>query len=408
MFVKRQLQKAFETASSHFPAVLLIGARQVGKTTFLRHISEPERKYVSLDDMASRTLANDDPAGFLDRFSPPVLIDEIQYAPKLLNAIKILVDEVRFKDKKNSNGLFWLTGSQQFQMMKGVSESLAGRVAILDMLGLSQAELDERASQPFLPTNEFPDSTAVKTPELFRRIWQGSYPEIYNADEMKREFFYSGYLQTYLERDVRELDHVTDLERFYKFICSVAARTGQLLNYSELARDAEIDIGTSRNWLTILEASRLVYLLRPYAGSLTSRLVKTPKLYMLDTGLCAYLTKWPNPEVLEAGAMAGAFFETWCFIEILKSYFNSGKSHPAFYFYRDKDQKEIDLVIEEAGTLFPVEFKKSATPKKEDCRHFSVLGKFKKPIGTGALISMYPTMLPQREANCKFIPAPLL
>lgn len=408
MFIERQLRKSFETASGYFPAVLLIGPRQVGKTTFLRHISEPERKYVTLDDMASRALANDDPTGFLERFSPPVLIDEIQYAPKLLNVIKILVDEARFQDKEHSNGLFWLTGSQQFQMMKGVSESLAGRVAILDLLGLSQAELDGRESQPFLPSNAFPEQTTVRTPELFKRIWQGSFPEVYDADETKRELFYSGYLQTYLERDVRELDQVTDLERFYKFLCSVAARTGQLLNCSELARDAEISVGTAKNWLGILEASHLVYLLQPYASSLTARLVKTPKLYMLDTGLCAYLTKWPNAEVLEAGAMAGAFFESWCFAEILKSYFNAGKSRPAFYFYRDKDQKEIDLIVEEAGTLYPVEFKKSATPSMKDCRHFGALEKFKKPIGTGALVSMYPTWLPHPKDNCNFVPAPLI
>lgn len=215
------------------------------------------------------------------------------------------------------------------------------------------------------------------------------------------------YLRTYLERDVRALENITNLDRFLRFIRSAAARTGQLLNYSDIARDSDVSVVTAKNWMSILQASGLVYLLEPYSNNLTSRLVKTPKLYMLDTGLCAYLTQWPDAKVLEAGAMAGAIFESWCFTEILKSYYHHGKSRPTLFFYRARDMKEIDLLIEEAGTLYPVEFKKSASPSTDDCRHFQVLERFKKPIGMGALISMYPEVI-QRLPNCRFIPAPLI
>ncbi|NMA19660.1 MAG: ATP-binding protein [Lentisphaerae bacterium] len=408
MYIERTLKQYFMEMSNFFPVMLLTGPRQVGKTTFLTHIAEPDREYVTLDDVLLCEFARTDPRGFLERYKPPLLIDEVQYAPELFRFIKIRVDEARRMESARSAGMYWLTGSQQFHMMKDVTESLAGRIGIVDMLGLSMNELKTRPSVPFLPDREFQcPRSDVDTPALFQQIWQGSFPGVQGCNMVQREAFYMSYLRTYLERDVRALENITDMDRFLRFIRSAAARTGQLLNYSDIARDADVSVMTAKNWMSVLLATGLVYLLEPYSNNLTSRLVKTPKLYMLDTGMCAYLTQWSDVKVLEAGAMAGAFFETWCFAEILKSYYHHGKSRPALFFYRDRDMKEIDLLIEEAGTLYPVEFKKSSSPTVDDFHHVNVLERCKKPIGMGAIISMYPEVV-QRLPNCRFIPAPLI
>ena len=408
MYIERTLTQYFLEMSRFFPVLLLTGPRQVGKTTFLTHIAEPEREYVTLDDVLLCEFARTEPKAFLERYKPPVLIDEVQYAPELLRYIKIRVDEARRSESADCAGMYWLTGSQQFHLMKGVTESLAGRIGIVDMLGLSGNERMSRLSTPFLPDREFPcQRSDMDTPALFQQIWQGSFPAVRGCNAQQREAFYGVYLRTYLERDVRTLENITDLQRFLRFIRSAAARTGQLLNYSDLARDADVSVVTARNWLSILLATGLFYLLEPYYNNRISRLVKTAKLYMLDTGLCAYLTQWSDPKVLEAGAMAGPIFESWCFAEILKSYYHHGKSRPPLFFYRDRDMQEIDLLIEEAGVLYPIEFKKSSAPTVADFRHVKALERVKMPIGMGALVSMYPEVV-QRLPNCRFIPATLI
>lgn len=405
MFVERNIKDAFERVNSFFPVVLLIGARQVGKSTFLRKIAEPGRKYVSLDPLDVQKQPREDPRLFLANNPAPVIFDEIQNVPELLPYIKALVDEARITLPEKAKGMFWLTGSQQFHLMKGVSESLAGRIGILNLYGLSNAEIEGRRSQAFLPDTQSANVPAKSPIEVFERIWCGSYPEIAtaNPDANMWSAFFQSYIQTYLMRDVRALTQVADEHKFYDFLRAVAARTGQMLNYSSLARDADISQPTAKSYLSILETSGIVKLLYPYSRNKIRNMVSTPKLHMLDTGLAAFLTGWTSPEVLMNGAMAGAFFESWCVTEILKSYVNAGES-PSFYYYRDKDKNEIDLVIEREGKIYPVEFKKAATVSKADVRHFNKLSNFNMPLGTGTLISLYPDAILIKE-NVKAIPA---
>ena len=384
---QRTLGNIIKEINDNFPVLLVTGARQAGKTTLLEMCAEEGRNYVTLDNLEDRTLAQNDPGLFVQIHKPPLIIDEVQYAPNLFSYIKIIVD------RQKANGLFWLIGSQKFHLMKGITESLAGRVAIIDLLGLSQAEIDGRGEglPPFLPSPGWIDKAkgTIQKPgtlnEIYNRIWRGAFPKVIEATDTVRNLFYQSYIQTYIRRDVKDILSISDETLFYSFLGAVAARTGQLLNYAELARDTAIDSKTAKSWLSVLETSGLVYLLRPYHRNVTKRLVKSPKLYFLDTGLCAYLTKWPTPDSLEAGAMSGAILETYLFSEILKSYCHNG-AEPYFYYYRDLDQKEVDLVIETGDSLYPVEFKKTATPSATASRHFHLLEKLGKKVGHGAVL----------------------
>lgn len=393
-YLSRTLEPFIRQASRQFPVLLVTGARQVGKTTFLQHLSREGRAYVTLDDPLLLELAKRDPALFLQRFPPPVLIDEIQYAPELLPLLKLAVDRAR------EPGAFWLTGSQQFHLMRGVSESLAGRVGVVSLLGLSNRERAGEGidASPFLPTSEnLGDRVAAASPqglkELYRRIWRGSFPAIAGDDALDRDLFYGSYVQTYLQRDVRDLARVGDEAAFLRFLRAAAARTGQLLNLSELARDADVAPNTAKSWLSILQTSAVVYLLEPYHSNATKRLVKAPKLYFLDTGLAAYLAEWSSPETLEAGTFSGAILETWVLGEVLKSYWHHGRRAP-LYFYRDRDQKEVDLLIVQDGTAYPVEIKKTAAPRPQDVRHFGALARLGLPLGPGALLCLTDQALP--------------
>ena len=414
MYVPRTLEPAIVRASQQFPVVLLTGARQVGKTTLLRQLSQDGRAYVTLDDPLVLSLAKSDPALFMQRFPPPVLIDEIQYAPELLPYIKMAAD------RAGQTGLFWLTGSQQFHLtrtapvahahVQGVSESLAGRVAVLHLLGLSRPELlgHGLAATPFVPTpaelaRRSSQRSRLTLQELYRLIWRGALPAIALNAAMERDLFYSSYVQTYLQRDVRALARVGDELTFLRFLRATAARTGQLLNLADLARDADVAPNTAKNWLSILQTAEIVYLLEPYHTVVTQRLVKTPKLYFLDTGLAAYLTEWASPETLEAGAMSGPILESWIVAELLKSYWHNGR-RPPFYYYRDKDQREVDLLLLQDGIIYPLEIKKSASPSREDVRHFGALERLGLPIGPGGVICLAEQSLPLTAA-AQSIPA---
>lgn len=394
MYVQRSLEPFLRQATDQFPVLLVTGARQVGKTTLLQRLSRDGRTYVTLDDPLLLRLAKEEPALFLQRFPAPVLIDELQYAPELLPLIKMEVDRTR------TPGAFWLTGSQQFHVMRGVSETLAGRVGVVTLLGLSNRERVGRGTSdaPFLPTAEGIEqrvSTAGSflLPEFYRLIWRGSYPAVALDDSLDRDLFYGSYVQTYLQRDVRDLARVGDETAFLRFLRAAAARTGQLLNLAELARDADVAPNTAKSWLSILQTSGVVHLLEPYHSNLTKRLIKTPKLYFLDTGLCAYLTEWSSPKTLEAGAMSGAILETWVFGELLKSYWHQGRRAP-FYYYRDKDQKEVDVLVVQDGTVYPLEIKKSAMPRSDDVRHFRALERLNLPVGPGALLCLVSQPVP--------------
>jgi len=390
--IPRTLASTIDQVSQSFPVLLLTGPRQVGKTTLLQACAKDGRGYVTLDDLEQRELARTDPALFLQAHPAPVVIDEVQYAPQLLNSIKIVVDQAQ------RSGLFWLTGSQKFHLMQGITESLAGRVAILDLLGLSQAEIGDRAgrSRPFLPTGQWLEAATANRPEpqllmdVYRAVWRGGLPRIALDETVPREIFYSSYVQTYVQRDVRALARVGDESAFQRLVRAAAARTGQLLNYADLARDVDVDQKTAKAWLGILETSGLIYLLPPWHSNLTNRIVKTPKLYFLDTGLCSYLTQWTSPESLEAGAMSGPILETYMLAEILKTYWHNGKQ-ANFYFYRDRDRREVDLLIDQDNVLYPIEFKKTASPALSATKNFKALDGLGREIGSGAIVCLKET-----------------
>jgi len=404
MYIKRAIEETIKNICKTFPVVLITGPRQVGKTTVFEKIKEPNRTYVSLDDPTIRLLAKTDPVIFMQRYAPPVIIDEIQYAPELLPYIKMAVD------KNKVMGEYWLTGSQMFHLMKNVSESLAGRVGIVNLLALSSSEINNYISVPFTAdTNAFLEKIKTRKPqtvyEIFENIFKGGMPAIYSKKPNLNTFFGS-YIDLYIGRDIKDLTQVADEMTFFKFLTAVAARTGQMLNYADLANEIGISAPTAKQWISLLVTSGIVYLLEPYHNNALKRITKTPKIYFLDTGLAAHLLKWGNAEVLESGAMSGSFFETYVVSEIIKSYYNTGKRPPICY-YRDKEQREIDLIIEQNGTLYPIEIKKTGTPSKDAMRHFTVLEKTKMPIGTGCVICMYPDLLPIDKNNW-YVPAWLI
>jgi len=387
-YIARDMEKIVVELSAQYPAILITGPRQVGKTTMLQELMEgTDRTYVSLDDLNIRALAKSDPAMFFQIYKTPILIDEVQYAPELFTYIKIMID------KKQQPGEFWLTGSQIFKLMKGVQESLAGRIAVLNLSSLSQNEIYNTCSNvPFTTDFEVLSDRqkvikATTTPEIFKRIYRGGMPAIVSEKYKDSNIFYMSYLSTYLERDVKELSGTIDSLNFMKFITAVAGRCSQIVNYADIARDADINQVTAKSWMSILETLGIIFYLHPYSNNILKRMIKTPKLYFYDTGLCAYLTKWSSPETLESGAMNGAALENYVVSEIFKSYNNSAKT-PFIYYYRDKDMKEIDLILEADGKLCPIEIKKTASPASQLTNVFKTLDKANIGLGHGAVLCM--------------------
>jgi predicted AAA+ superfamily ATPase len=397
-YIHRNIESTINKAVKMFPAVLITGARQVGKKTLLRHMIS-DIPYLTLDDPILLQSALEEAGGFFKITPPPVIVDEIQYAPNLFRYIKMIAVD------SGKKGQFFLTGSQQFKMMKNVSESLAGRIGIVNLLGLSLREIkNDPFCEIFVPIEEYYMKRKISVkPTDYRELWQiihkGSMPAMH-ADEFDWHMFYAAYTKTYIERDVRELTQVGDELKFIKFMTAIASRTSQMLNLSSVANEVGISAPTADRWLSILISSNIVYLLQPYYNNIMKRALKTPKLYFLDTGLAAYLLKWKTPEVLEAGAMAGAFFETFVVAEILKSNYNAGVLEPSLYYYRDKDAKEVDILIEQNGTLYPVEIKKTSNPGKEHINNFSALEKIKEvTVGSGGVICLYEKSVHLNDKN---------
>ena len=419
-YISRTMEKTVDKMKKSFPVIMITGPRQVGKTTLLSMMVEKDKNekinFISLDDLNARTLAIEDPELFLRTYEMPLIIDEFQYAPNLLSYIKIIVDKKRLENLKNNrvkcNGLFYLTGSQAFETMENVTESLAGRIAVLDMNGLTNRELENIEDEVFVPDLEILKNKklteVLSTIQVFDKIIKGSYPEIYKNEELDRSEYFETYIRTYIERDIRQLINVQDEIKFLKFISNVAVRTGQELNLSDICNGIGITSVTAEKWLSILKNTGIVYLLQPYSNNNVARIVKKPKVYFMDTGLACYLAGYMDSRTLEKSAYNGAIFETYVISEIIKSYINNGLDAKKYlYYYRDNNGREIDLLIIKNNVVYPIEIKKSANPGKESIKNFSVVNKFGLEIGNGGVICMKNEIFPiDRENN--YIPIELI
>ena len=384
-YITRDIESTILEVTKSYSAIILTGPRQVGKSTTLRNLSTSDRREVSLDDLEARRMAKNDPELFLSIYKPPLLIDEVQYAPELFSRIKIEIDNGA------PPGSFWITGSQSFRLMELAQESLAGRAAILRMSPLSQREIYGGSDKsPFTPDMEaLQQRTIGKTPidttEQYTRIWNGSMPGHISGKFPGRDVFYSSYIESYIGRDIKDMFAGVDSLVFSDFIRAAACRAGQMLNIHDIAMDVGVSDETAKRWLGMMEKSDIIFFLRPYSNNLLKRTIRTPKMYFFDTGLVAHLTKYSTPDILMNGAINGAILENYVISEIIKSYANNGKEALCHY-YRDKDSKEIDLVMESDGKLHPIEIKKTASPSAAVAGAFTVLDKAQLKRGVGAVI----------------------
>lgn len=406
-YIHRTLERKFIKMSSFFKAVLVTGARQVGKTTMLKHLAENEnRTYVSMDNQMARALAKTDPVLFFQTYKPPIIIDEIQKAPELFEQIKIMCDET------DERGLFWLTGSQQYHMISNIRETLAGRIGILELYSLSKNETDNIIFQNELDftldclLERQKVSGKNDITDIFDHIWRGGMPAALDADAEQRQEYFNSYIETYLMRDVSEEGGITDTVRFRRFLNACAALTAEQVNYSTLAEAADISQPTAKAWLLLLESLGIIYLLKPFANNEIKRLAKTPKLYFCDTGLCAYLSMWLTRDTLMNGAASGHYFENYVVAELLKNYSYS-QSKVNLTYYRDSNAKEIDVLIEENGRIHPLEIKNSANPNRREIKKYEVLEKTGMQTGAGGIICMCEEVIPINSRN-SFIPCNLI
>lgn len=406
-YIQRELERKFLKMNSVFKAILVTGARQVGKTTMLKHLAESEnRTFVTMDDARNRELARRDPKLFFQMYQPPILIDEAQKAPELFETIKQMCDETE------ENGLFWLTGSESRKLLKEAGDSLAGRICILRMYSLSQRE-----KQGLADIGEIPFTfEALKKREqhfgknnigdIYEHIWKGGMPGTLQMDAEQRYEYYESYINTYLLRDAVDDNGITDIVGFHRVLAACASFIGNLVNYTDIANAGGVSVVTVKKWMKILQNMGIIFLLDTYANNELKRLVKTPKLYFCDTGLAAYLSMWTSKEVLMNGAANGHYFENYVVGELLRGYSYSEKKVNLTY-YRDTNQKEIDMVIEEAGILHPVEIKKATNPEKRVVKAFKVLETPNNTMGMGVVICMTDTVFPIDENNA-MIPCNIL
>lgn len=405
-YITRELERKFSKLNDFFKVILVTGARQVGKTTMLKHLAESNRTYVTMDNMMARELAQSDPVLFFQTYKPPILIDEVQKAPELFEQIKIICDE---SDEK---GLIWLTGSQQYNVMTKVRETLAGRIGILELYSLSarekaglvfDTELDFSFATLQKRAKKLPKNNIVK---VFNDIWEGGMPGVQGVDEELRLEYFNSYVDTYLMRDATEAGGIKDTVRFRKFLVGCASLVSEQVNYSTLAEAADIAPSTAKDWLKVLEGLNIIYLLQPYSNNELKRLSKTPKLYFCDTGLCAYLSMWLTADTLRNGAASGHYYENYVVMELVKSYAYS-KFKVNITYFRDSNAKEIDLFVEENGIIHPLEIKKSASPDRREVKKYSIIDKASLKRGCGGIICMCEEPVPIDEDNC-FIPSNLI
>ena len=406
-YISRELERKFQEANKFFKAVLVIGARQVGKSTMLKRMAQEEhRTIVTMDNDQVRELALNDPRLFFQTYRPPILIDEIQKAPNLLEHIKIMCDE------SDERGRFWLTGSQRRKIMEKSRETLAGRLGILRLYGLSQrekagylnpVELDFSMDSLLERQKHMPENQIL---DIFEQIWKGGFADVQHATDEMAQLYYQSYLDNYLIADAVNDEGITDITGFRKMIRACAALIGQLVNYHTLAEAAGVSEITAKKWLHILQDMDVVYLLEPYSNNELQRMVKTPKLYFCDTGLCAWLTRWLTADSLREGAAAGHFYENYVVMEMVKNYAYA-RNTALISFYRDDNAKEIDVFVEENGKIHPLEIKKSANPEKKEIRKFSVIDKTSLIHGEGGIICMYPEPFPIDSSN-SLIPGNLI
>lgn len=406
MYIKRTVENVIDETSKSFPCIVIYGARQVGKSTTVDHLFGERYQYVTLDDADDQMLAISNPKLFLETYAWPLVIDEIQKAPELMGEIKKKIDSQRLiwtRENKKRELMYILTGSNRFELQQGISESLAGRCGIIDMSSFSQVEKYGEEGHLFDPSikallaNEKRTKIKYRTrAQIYSDIFTGGMPDIVTGNS-DREQYYRAYVSTYIEKDVRILISASSETQFRNFVSLAALRTAQELHYDEIAGNAGIDVRTCKRWISILETAGIIYLLQPYMSNISSRVIKSPKLYFLDTGLCAYLCKWPNPEMLEKCAMSGAFFETYVVSEMVKNFYAYNKDpKESLFYYRDKDQKEIDLLYVSQGKVFPIEIKKSISPVKAT-KNFDVLSKYRLDIQPGLVIDNCDKIRPINE-----------
>lgn len=402
-YIKRSLERKFLKMSETFKVVMVTGARQVGKSTMLKHLAEDtDRVYVSMDDADLRELANNDPKLFFQMYQPPVLIDEVQKAPALFEEIKVICDN------SDERGQFWLTGSQSRKLVKQAGDSLAGRICVLKMYSLSAKEVADRADDipaEYSITSLIPRSSTLPKNnilDVYTRIWEGGMPDMLNMDAEQRREYWNSYIDAYLIRDAVDDNGIIDTEGFRKFLRACAAFSGRLLNYADLGSAASVSGTTAKAWLKVLQSMGIVYLLEPFFSNELKRMVKTPKLYFCDTGLCAYLSSWTSRDTLMNGAAAGHFLENYVVTEMIKNA-SYGESEMNLNFYRDKNQKEIDLIVETDGVLHPFEIIRSASPERKAIKAFGVLEKSDREVGAGGIICMAENPFPI-DANNSLIP----
>ncbi len=388
----RMAEEMIKNINKTFKVLLVTGPRQVGKTTLLLKLKPENMDYVTLDDEVLRIQANEDPKLFLEIHKPPLLIDEVQYAPRLFSYIKINVD------KSDKFGQYWLTESQQFHLMKNVSESLAGRVGVISLNSFTYREIVQNTDNVLFQPPKFKSENKIDVKEIFDIIFMGGMPQFYTNPKLSRNAYFQSYIDTYISRDVRVLTQIKDELSFKKFMVSVASRTGEQLNYSNLALEAGVSVPTATKWLSILITAGIVYLLPPYMSSELKRITHMPKIIFMDTGLACYLADWSSSKDLMNSSNAGHFLETFIISEIIKSY-NASGIKPNISYYRDKEKNEIDLILYKNNILYPFEIKKTAIPTKSMIKNFIKLEEQTKEIGTGGIICFYDTLMKLDNKN---------